>query len=107
MAYKVLGQVAPAAATDTTLYTVPTDKSAVASTLTVCNRSASASAKIRVAVRPGGAALANQHYIFYELPVGAEDTAAFTIGMTLAVGDVVTVRSSTADVSFSMFGQEV
>jgi len=41
-AYKVLGQVAPAATTDTTLYTVPAATEAVISTIVVANRSATA-----------------------------------------------------------------
>jgi hypothetical protein len=34
------------------------------------------------------------------------DSFAATIGLTLAAGDVVTVRASTADCSFSLFGEE-
>ena len=40
--YKVLGQSNPAATTATTLYTVGAGKSAVVSTITVCNQAASA-----------------------------------------------------------------
>ena len=58
--YKVLGQSAPSATTATTLYTVPSTTSTVVSTITVANRD-STSATFRIAVRPAGAALANQH----------------------------------------------
>jgi len=34
------------------------------------------------------------------------DSFAATIGLTLAATDVVTVRGSTADLSFSLFGEE-
>ena len=105
MAKKVLGQVNPAATTATTLYTVPSAKSAVISTLTVCNQTTSA-ATFRVAVRPAGATLAAVHYVAYDVTVGAADTTALTLGITLAATDVVTVYASTATLSFHAYGDE-
>ena len=104
-AYKVLGQSAPAATTNTTLYTVPSATSAVVSTLSICNRGVSTT--FRVAVRPSGATLANQHYIVYDNYVNAGDTIFLTLGITLATTDVVTVYAGTADTSFSLFGSEI
>lgn len=104
--YKVLGQSAPAAATDTNLYTVPAGAQAVISTVNVCNRGTS-SATFRIAVRPGGATLANQHYQSFDVPIDANAIIPITIGMTMGAGDVLTVRSSTANLSFSSFGTEV
>jgi len=106
MGLKVLGQQAPTADTDTTLYTVPADTATVTSTLTVANRGTNASL-FRVAVRPAGAALASQHYIYYGVMIPAGDAFAATLGITLAATDVVTVRASTNDLSFSLFGEEV
>lgn len=103
--YKVLGQISPAATTNSTLYTVPAATSAVTSTLTVCNRSTATN--VRVAVRPGGAALADQQYILYDVVVNANDTLFFTIGISLATTDVVTVYAGTANVSFGLFGTEI
>lgn len=103
--YKILGQVAPTATTNTTLYTVPASTSAVCSTLSICNRGVST--LVRVAVRPAGAALANQHYIAYDVPVNQYDSVFLTIGATLAATDVVTVYANTSDVSFSLFGSEI
>ena len=105
-AYKVLGQVAPSATTATTLYTVGAGKSAVVSTIAICNR-ASTSATYRVAIRPAGATLANEHYIAYDSTVAANDSTMITIGVTLATTDVVTVYASTANTSFSAFGSEI
>lgn len=105
MAKKVLGQVNPSATTATTLYTVPSAKSAVISSLTVCNQ-ASSSATFRVAVRPAGATLAAVHYVAYDVAVGAADTTVLTLGITLATTDVVTVYASTANVSFHAYGDE-
>jgi len=105
-AYKVLGQLNPAAATATTLYTVPAATAAVASTLSVCNQGAIA-ALFRVAVRPAGATLAVRHYLVYDSSLTASDSAFLTIGITLATTDVVTVYTSSADLSFSLFGSEM
>ena len=63
---KVLGHAAPAAATLTTLYTVPASTKTVVKSLTACNRDASVASKIRVAVSKAGAAIANSHYFVYD-----------------------------------------
>lgn len=104
--YKVLAQLAPSATTATTLYTVGSGKSAVISTLVVANRDATA-ATYRIAIRPAGATLANEHYIAYNVSVGASDSTTLTLGITLAATDVVTVYASTANLSFSAFGSEI
>jgi len=103
--YKVLGQSAPAATTNTDLYTVPAATSTVASTLVICNRSDST--YVNVAVRPSGAAIANQHYICYSTYLGATDSLFLTLGITLAATDVVTVYAGTANVTFSLYGSEI
>jgi glucose-6-phosphate dehydrogenase assembly protein OpcA len=104
--YKVLGQVAPSATTDTTLYTVPASTEAIISTIVVANRTAT-SANYRIAIRPDGATLANLHYIAFDITVGASDSTTLTLGLTLNAADVITVRASTADLSFSAFGSEI
>ena len=104
--YKVLGQSNPAATTATTLYTVPSVTSTVVSTLTVCNQ-ATTSATFRIAVRPAGATLANQHYIAYGTSINPNDMLTLTLGITLATTDVVTIYASTATMSFSLFGSEI
>ena len=103
--YKVLAQSAPSATTNTDVYTVGSGKSAVISTITVCNRSTSAT--YRIAIRPAAATLANQHYIAYDATVAANDTISLTIGVTLAATDVVTVYASTANLSVNIFGAEI
>jgi hypothetical protein len=104
--YKVLGQVATSATTATTLYTVPSATSTVISTLVVANRAATA-ATYRIAIRPAGATLANEHYIAYDVTVGAGDSTTLTLGVTLAATDVVTVYASTANLTFNLFGSEI
>ena len=103
--YKVLGQANPAATTATTLYTVPAATSAVVSTLSIANLGVSTT--YRVAVRPAGASLANQHYLAYDVPLNANDSVMLTLGVTLAATDVVTVYAGTANLAFSLFGSEL
>ena len=102
---KVLGQASPAAATDTTLYTVPAATSTVVSSIVVCNQNITMQT-FRVAVRPAGASLAGLHYLFFDVTVPPLDTFVATIGVTLAATDVVTVRANGTGLSFSLFGEE-
>ena len=104
--YKVLGQSAPSATTATTLYTVPSATQTVVSTIVVANRDASA-ATFRIAVRVAGATLANSQYVAYDVTVGASDSTALTLGITLGATDVLTVYASTANLTFSAFGSEI
>lgn len=104
-AFKVLGQAHPAAATDTSLYTVPATTSTVCSTIAICNLGVST--PYRIAIRPAGAALEDKHYIVFESAINQFDSVLLTLGVTLAATDVVTVRAATADVSFNLFGSEL
>lgn len=103
--YKVLGQSNPTAASDTTLYTVPAATSTVVSTISVSNLGTSGT--YRIAIRPGGASIANEHYLVYEASLNANDTITFTLGITLATTDVITVRASNTSFAFSAFGSEI
>jgi hypothetical protein len=104
--YKVLGQQAPSATTQTTLYTVPSATETVISSLVVTNRGAS-SGTYRIAVRPNGATLSAEHYIAYDVTIGANSYVSLTLGLTLDASDVVAVYASTADFSFSAYGSEI
>jgi hypothetical protein len=107
IAYKILGQAAPAGTTEADLYTVPASTEAVVSTLTITNTTAS-SHDARVWVRIAGAATATSNAIMYNVPVAANSVAAFTLGLTLAATDVVTVRTSGgASLTFQLFGSEI
>lgn len=104
--YKTLGQSAPSATTATDIYTVPSARSAIVSVITVCNRGGTA-ANYRIAIRPAGAALANQHYIAYDVVVGSNDSTNISNGYALATTDVVTVYASNANLSFTISGSEI
>lgn len=104
--YKVLGQSAPSATTNTDIYTVPNGTQAVISTVSVANRSQGELA-FRIAVRPNGETLANKHYIAYDSKVSGNDSLFITVGITADAGDVITVYSASADLSFNIYGSEI
>lgn len=107
--YKPLGQVNPAAATSTTLYTCGVAAGAIGSTLAATNRG-STTATIRVAHRPLGAALANGQYVVYDVVLQATGTNAnsayYTLGISMQQTDIIAVYASTANVDFTLWGVE-
>jgi hypothetical protein len=103
--YKILGQSNPSATTDDTLYTVPAATSAVVSTISVANLGTSGT--FRIAIRPAGASIANSHYIAYDVALNANDSMMFTLGVSIAATDVITVRASNTSFAFAAFGTEI
>ena len=104
--YKVLGQSAPSATTNTDVYTVPSDRESVISTIVIANRVATAGT-FRLAVRPNGAAIADQHYLAYDVPIAANDSTTLTLGLTLDATDVITFYASSANMSINVSGSEI
>ena len=104
---KVLGQSNPAAATLTTLYTVPSSTQAIVSTLTVVNRSGGTPTGFRLSVAVAGAADSLEQYLYYDLLVPATDTFTATLGVTLGATDVVRVYATLATLSFNLYGIEL
>jgi hypothetical protein len=106
VAYKVLGQTGDASANDVTLYTVPASTETIISTIVVANREG-ADNTFRIAVKPDGATLANEHYLAYDTTITSNDTITLTLGITIDATDVISVGASDANVSFSLFGSEI
>lgn len=102
---KVLGQAAPAATTETDLYTVPTSTSATGSSIVICNRGGTATT-FRVSVSVAGAATATKDYLYFDVAMPANETFIATIGITVAATDKVRVYAGNANLSFSLFGVE-
>ena len=104
---KILAQSNPAATTLTDVYTVPVGViHTVLSTIVVANRS-TITTFYRISVALGGAADNLKQYIAYDSELPGADSRTWTIGITLAVGDVVRVYATDATVSFNIFGVEV
>ena len=101
----LLGQAAPAATTETDLYTVPASTNTTVSSVVICNRGATA-ATFRISVTDGGGATQNSDYLYYDLQLQANDTFVATIGATLEATDKIKVYASTANLSFNAFGVE-
>jgi hypothetical protein len=99
-----IAQVAPATDTDTDLYTVPANKRANFN-IRIAERGGGAGT-IRIGIRPLGAALANIHYIAYDVAFSANTTFVYE-NITLSATGVVTVRANTANFTFTAEGTEV
>lgn len=106
IAYKVLGQSAPGATTNTDVYTAPAGSQVVISSIVVANRGTS-STTFRIAIRPNGATLANQHYIAFDTPIAANDVVGLSLGITVDAADVVSVFAGNANLTFSLYGTEI
>lgn len=106
--YKTLGQLDLTDATLTTLYTCPASTETVVSTVIIANRAAAADT-FRLALRTGGDAISDKHYIAYDVPVSANDSTTLTLGITMEATDVMSVRAGgTASLlSINAFGAEV
>jgi hypothetical protein len=100
MANKYLRKhLTPAAATETTIYTVPNANTAVVSSLRVTNRNAS-SAALSINVYPSGGATAFALLKTYSLPTNQTMDAFSGVPCILETGDILKVTSSVATVDF-------
>ncbi|CAB4173742.1 hypothetical protein UFOVP965_4 [uncultured Caudovirales phage] len=105
--YKILGQSAPASTANADLFTVTSAHSFVISSLVIANVTTTA-ATARVFARIAGATAAVSNAILYDVSVPASSTATFSLGMTLAATDVVTVQTGTSSaLTFTAFGSDV
>lgn len=100
--YGVFGQTADAS-TEVTLYTVPVSAN-IKFKVTVSNR-AGTSANYRIAIVPDGGATANEHYVAYDKSIAGNESVTSTTFIANA-DDVIRVESSSATVSFSIYGIE-
>lgn len=102
MASGILGQSAPSATTDTTVYTVPASTLAVLS-VSVTNRGASA-ATVRIALSASGTPTTAE-FIEFNASVPPAGVIERT-GIALQAGKNVVVHCSTADTAVSVYGLE-
>jgi hypothetical protein len=107
IAYKILGQSAPANTSNADMITVGSGKSQIVSSLVITNVNANA-ATAQVYARIAGATAATSNAIIYEAIIAGNSTVAYTLGLTLTATDVLTVRSNTASyLTFTAFGSEI
>lgn len=88
------------------IYTVPSAKAAVVSSIVVANPSITATS-FRIAVVPSGETLALKHWNFFDIPLSANASTAITLGLTLRAGDKIKVSSDTSNTQFSVYGSEL
>lgn len=103
---KILGQVAPAVGAAADLYTVPAGKSAVCSTLSVCNLG-SGTASYSIRCRKNGDALMDKQLFASNATLTGNETVLLTVGITVGAGDIISVSSGIGSVAFQLFGAEV
>lgn len=103
---KVLGQTNPAANTWNLVYAVPSNNTAVISTITVCNTGV-ANAQFSLAVQPANAAISTKHYVAYNTTVPSYDTVVLTLGLSMGSTDTLSANASTTSLAIGAFGTEV
>lgn len=110
---KILGQVSPAAATETVLYTVPVKRSAVVR-VTALNLNAAGVGLADVAIVPNGGgasspATTSENYLIKveSLAAGKPYEGNALKGITLSEFDEIRVLANSPTLAFSCFGMEI
>lgn len=86
--------------TISTVYTVPAGKTLATATLSICNKSSSATAYVDIYLCPSGGTAVDANLYYYQFPIPAGNasdgyvTATVTIDHDLATGDIILVQSS-------------
>lgn len=91
-------------AAETVLYTVPSSRSLTIQGFIFCNRSAGPSS-FRLSFSRAGAATTAKDYLYYDLPMLANDTLTVNLDCVLLPTDVVRVYSATGNVSVTLFAE--
>jgi hypothetical protein len=105
--YKLLGQVEPAANTETVLYTAPANATVEIKTFTL-NHNGSGNTTAWLSVSKDGAATTGKDYIYFNYAISANSTKIDSnINLTLAAGDVIRVKGADNDISFQVHGVEI
>ena len=108
-AYKRLGAINPSANTQTNVYVVPAATSAVISTITVCNQSASNASYSLMLMNSSefNASAPGATFLVRGATVPAADSIVLTMGLTANAGMVLAANASISSISFGAFGTEI
>jgi hypothetical protein len=93
----------PVAATNTTIYTAPS-QGAMLGRILVANRSGTTS--FRIFLVASGDTVGNHNAIAYDIAIQANDTVNFPVGAGLASGDFIVVYATLATLTFTPVGIE-
>ena len=102
---KILGQKDADATTLHELYAVPSSTNTTVSSFVVCNRGATATT-FRITIEDAGATTGNEDYLYYDVPIAANDTFVSTIGVCLEATDTINVYAGNGNLTFQAFGVE-
>lgn len=102
---KILGQTQTGAGADATLYTVPASTDTVVSTIVVCETNGVAGT-FKISPKTATATTTAATAIAWNMAIAANQTITLTLGITLAAASLLVVQGSTANITFSAFGQE-
>jgi hypothetical protein len=104
--YGIIAQASPGATSLTVAYTVPPGRTAVISSIVVCNHGAT-DKTFRVSVAKAGEGDGNKQYLVRDAPIEGNSTVSLQLGITLSAADEVRVYISATTVSFNLFGTEL
>jgi len=101
--YKILGQIAGVANTNSNVYVVPASTNTVVNLITVCNGTQN-NILIDLVARPSTEALATKHFILKSLNIPAADTLVLDTGVTLPTSAILSANVTGANASSSAAG---
>lgn len=104
--HKQLAQSQPAAATNTSVYTVPALTKALVYSVVVANINNSAS-RFRVHIVPNAGAAGVSNAIYYDIRVPGRDTFVGNISVLMEAGGFIVVRSDDGNSTFTISGLEI
>lgn len=105
--YKILGQTAPSAGSETLNYTVPAATSTLVRSINVTNTSASADTCNIALVTTAASSATSAQFIAYQNSIPGNSTVTIKAGYTMATGNGIRVTSTNGTSTFSTFGAEI
>jgi hypothetical protein len=105
--YKILGQTAPNAGSETLNYTVPSATSTLIKTINVTNTSGTADTYNIALVTAAASTATSAQFIAYQNSIPGNSTVTIKAGYTLATGNGIRVTSTNGTLTFSTFGAEI